>query len=158
MSRRLANHCTPLYALLLAVSGCLPIPHRHVVQAGARYRIVDQSGHPIRDATVYAYEGNIIGSWLHRRDSVRTDAMGEAELRRRRKVHLFAVLIPDGEAPSVFGWCVAAPGFAPFGRPIEDGADERIDVTLLPDDGAPRCPRTIVRRDLEQGRIAEPPA
>jgi hypothetical protein len=41
-------------------------------------------------------------------------ASGEATIARRRTWHFFMIFIPDAEAPSVYGWCVDAPGCAPL--------------------------------------------
>lgn len=111
---------------------------------------MDQHRRPIAGAVVHLYEGSILGGALWQRDSATTSAAGEATIARRRTWHLFVLLVPDAEAPSVFGWCVDAPGFAALGRVMEDLATQSIDAPLPPTSLPARCPARLDLGAIEQ--------
>jgi len=145
-------------AASLAVSACLPIPHRHTQRAGARFHVTDQSGHAIPAATVNVYQGSIIGGTLERVATVRTDSAGFATIAREQSLHLIMIFVPDAEAPSVFGWCVQSPGYASLGRPMEDERNQTLEAQLLPSTASASCPERLDRDKLEHGRFAKPAA
>lgn len=66
------------------------------------------------------------------------------------------IFIPDAEAPSVYGWCVDAPGFAPLGREMDDVAEQWIDAALVPASEPVQCPSGLDRDKLEQGKVQAP--
>jgi hypothetical protein len=79
--------------------------------------------------------------------------MAHASLPRRRSWHFLLVLIPDAEAPSLFAWCVDAPGFAPLGRMMEDRSSQVVDAPLIPSSTEATCPATLDSDALEQGTV-----
>ncbi len=144
---------------LAALSACLPIPHRHTQRAGARFHVTDENGTPIPSATVSVYGGNIIGGSIKRIATARTDSSGIATIHRDRSWHLIMILIPDAEAPSAFGWCAEAPGYAALGRVMEDNRRQELNVPLVrskPDTN--QCPERLDRYKLQQGQMVLPAA
>jgi hypothetical protein len=141
---------------LVAVSGCLPIPHRHTRQAGARFRVTDQAGRAIAGAFVSTYTGSVIGGELQRQATAQSDAAGEVTISRRRTWHYIVLLIPDAEAGAVYGWCVSAPHHAALGRIVEDEDDQSISAPLMPGGAATGCPERLDRYMLEEGKIQAP--
>jgi len=139
--------------LLLVTSGCLPIPHRHTRQAGARFVVTDSAHRVVRGAVVRAYEGSVIGGSLRQLDSAITDSTGRAELARRRIWHPIVILIPDAEAPSVYGWCVEAAGYAAAGHAMEDESHQTISASLRSSVQPSHCPETVDQDALQHGEV-----
>ena len=132
---RLASFGSPF-----ALGACLPFPHRETRQFGAIFHVTDQAHQPIAGASVFVYEGSVISSALYKQARVTTDRGGEATILRRREWRMLIVLIPDAQAPSVYGWCAEASGYAPLSRRVEDAADLTIDAPLLPSGTEAHCP------------------
>lgn len=143
-------------AIGLSLGGCLPIPHRHTTQAGAHFHVIDGAGHPLAGVTVNVYQGSIIGGRLRRLRSDETDSQGDVAFPRRRKWHYLLVLIPDAEAPSVFGWCAESNGFTTVGGQLHDAADQRIAVVMGSGASATDCPPVLDRYRLERSEVVAP--
>jgi hypothetical protein len=141
---------------LLGVVGCLPIPHLHRAEAAATIIVRDRAGRPRSDATVVVYAGNIVGGGVRRLALFPVDSLGTVRIRGRREWHLMFVLIPDAEAPNVFGWCAEAPGAGAAGGVLTD--ERRQDVTaVLPGGGSSEsCPESLFYRELERRRLVAP--
>lgn len=146
----------PIGLVLIACAGCLPIPHRHTEQPGARFHVTDEAHHGISGATVAVYEGSIIGGQVRRLVALQTDSSGYAALPRRRSWHLLLILIPDAEAPSVYGWCAGAAGHAPIARAMEDEPSQEITAPLPLSSLGGQCPAALDRRGLEHGKLVSP--
>jgi hypothetical protein len=144
--------------LLIVLSACLPIPHRHTVQAGGSFHVTDQRNRPLAGAMVYVYEGSIIGGSLGQQAEAKADSVGMATIPRERSWHLLLVFVPDAEAPSVFGWCAEAPGYAPLIGEMEDEAEHTLEVSLEPAVEESHCPPELDGYKLESGGYESRPA
>jgi hypothetical protein len=143
--------CTACAFVLTFISACLPIPHRHTRNAGASFTVTNQRGQPIPNARVFTYDGVIINNLLRRRDSATTDAAGLAKFERQREWHMIILLIPDAEAPRVFGWCAEARGHRPLIRSMADENEQDVSAPLVPSGSAAHCPLELEQHKLEDG-------
>lgn len=143
-------------ALTLALTACLPIPHSHTTQAGAEIAVVDSAGRPLTGAVIHGYAGLIIGGTVYHVDQVPVDSVGKAILRKRNDFHPFLMLVPDGEAPYVFGWCAEAPGHVARGGVLEDEDRQHVTTSLSSSGSATTCPERLLFHELESGRLVTP--
>ena len=137
----------------MAVTACFPLPHRHTKRAGARFTVTDRAGRPIPGAVIHVYAGNIIGGSVDRDTQVVADSAGKAAVRWKRDWHAFLLLIPDAEAPEVFGWCAEAPGRAAQGGALEDEAAQTVSVSLAVADATGQCATALDFYNLKQGQL-----
>jgi hypothetical protein len=87
---------------------------------------------------------------------VPVDSAGKAILRKRRDFHPVLVLVPDGEAPYIFGWCAEAPGHVARGGVLEDEDEQQVTIALQPSGDATTCPERLLHHELESGRLVPP--
>ena len=125
-----------------ALTACLPIPHTHTKQPAAAFFLRDTVGKPAIGGRVRLYAGIIVGQHVQFADSATTNERGVATFEERSEWHWFVFLLPDGEAPWVWGWCAEVPGMAvEYGR-LERPPSDTILVTLRAahDTSNARCP------------------
>jgi hypothetical protein len=133
-----------LLPVALGAGACLPIPHQHTTEAGARFHVADSTGRALTGVTLNAYAGNVMGRELRRLRSVTTDPQGNAAFPRRRRWEYFIfLLVTDVEAPSVFAWCAEREGLATQVGRLEDAADQPIDVPMAASSSPDHCPPTL---------------
>ena len=113
-----------------ALTGCLPIPHTHTKLPAASFLLRDARGSAIVGGRVLMYGGVIVGKHVDFTDSVATTERGVATFARRREWHPFYVLVPDGEAPWVWGWCAEAPTMDAVYGLLDQPPRDTIRVTL----------------------------
>jgi hypothetical protein len=138
--------CSPTRAVgwllvsLVPLAGCVPVPHVHTRTPGADIHITDSDKRPILGAVVHTYTGDVIGSALALTNSKAVDSLAHVTFAYQRQWHPVYGLIPDMEAPSLWGICVDHPDFAPVMRPLPDEKTQAIVIVMTPSVEKTACP------------------
>jgi len=129
-------------ALLLfgqALGACIPIPHRHIRRPAVAFRVHDSSGHAIPRARLTVYTANIVGKSVQERAPIPLDSLGRGYLEGKSEWHLFMIFIPDAEAPWVWAWCAAAPGYHQAADEFVDEPGDTVRIRLTEDPKGQPC-------------------
>lgn len=117
-----------LAASAAMLAACVPLPHTHTQEPAAAFSLRDSVGHIAIGGRVHLYAAIVLDQGVRFADSATVDDHGIAAFQRRREWHTFLFLVPDGEAPWVWGWCAEAPGMtAEFGR-FDEPPDDTVRV------------------------------
>jgi hypothetical protein len=93
--------------LVVALLGCLPIPHPKPYVPGMDIRVVGDSG-PLPNARLVIHTSSKPYDVYHESFEVPLDSAGRAVVRRRSTWHWFLLLMHE---PAYYAtWCAAAPG------------------------------------------------
>ena len=141
LGRRILAGC-----VLGSTAGCLPVPHTHVRQPAATFRVEDASGAPLAGARLTLFAGFAVGHAVQDSVVVITNAQGIARVRRERERHLWMVLMPDAEAPWRWAYCVSVAGHGAQAGFLTEEPRDTVQVRLPGRDassGCPGAPRTL---------------
>ena len=133
-------------------TGCLPVPHTHVRQPAATFRVEDSTGAPMVGARITLFGGYAVGHRILDSTAIETDVQGIATLPRERERHLWMMLMPDADAPWRWAFCVRAPGRAPQSGFLDGEPRDTIRIRLSGGSppGCGAAPRTL--HDVMQRR------
>ena len=128
--------------ILLAVCGCIPLPHPHIEHPRVKLLITDSAGRGIAGARVRVYSGATPTIWYTRVTDALADSAGFASAPRSWYWHPVMLLVADAEGGSPFGWCIDAPGFGALARADRGSSAITSSIALAraSDSATVRCP------------------
>lgn len=116
-------------AALVGLTGCYPTLRTEQPKLDVRVR--DESGRPVRDATVTfaTYRYPFPSSTTTTLVTHQTDATGVVSIAKKRRWQV-EILLPDGSAWYAWRFCVEKPGYRAFASAETDDFDGPVEVVL----------------------------